>query len=902
MKTGFLYRVAEKYLNEYGDRLREVCFVFPSVRSSLFFQKYIGQISGKALFAPTVTTIDNLFASLSPYRKGDRIELLHILYLNYKRLSHSELEFDDFLNLGEVLLSDFSDIDKYPVDAEKIFANISDLRSLDSDYSFLSERQLLAIRRFWEIFTDGESQKKTEFKKTWKILYPLYSDFKKELSEKGIAYSGMSYREVVERFDTESVECGYNRVVFIGQNALCECELKLLDYARKNWDGDFYWDFYGDMVTDPHNKSSMFIKGYIGRYPSKYKVDGISDSRPEIEVVSVSSAIGQAKAAGEILKNLDGNGTAVVLPDDALLMPLLNSIPDNIKDINVTMGYPLSNSAFASFMNMLASMQTNKRNKRGKSVFSHRDIMAILSHSFMALIDKQGSKSAVNTIVKENILYISCDDPLLTNLDADIFRAVESVPQAVEWQIAVIEKLYEKVSPIEREFAYGYLKAVNKLKDLNVEMRLTTYFRFLRMLSGSIPVSFRGEPLTGLQIMGPLETRSIDFENLIILSVNEGVYPAKTKNDSFIPYNLRYGFGLPVTENLDSVSAYHFYRGIYRAKKVFLIYDSRTAGMKSGEESRFIKQLKYHYQAPLVEKVCTFKVTPATIEQATIEKDIEKIPRVFSASSINTYIDCPLMFYYEKVLNIKDEVTVEENIEADMFGKIFHSVMELLYTGKSEITKELIEAMDTSENVRARINEAMIENLKSEKSVRSGQWKIVSAIIEEFVHKTLSEDKKRTPFTYIASEEKIYHKVSDLYSFVCIVDRIDKKDGQYRICDYKTGTAHEVNLNGKTDVMAKIFDPNQNERANTTLQMLLYAWVVSEKRGIANTQLSVYKMRDIYEEGVTVQDCPTEILETFKENLRNLIENEILNPDIPFEPRPNDKRCKYCHVRPLCGL
>ncbi|MBP5210808.1 MAG: PD-(D/E)XK nuclease family protein, partial [Bacteroidales bacterium] len=489
---GFLYRIAEKFISEYGDGIKDFCFVFPNRRASLFFRKYLGQNSDKPLFSPLLTTVSDLFATLSDLQTGDSIELLYILYKEYAALCPScgitPESFDEFVDWGETILSDFNDVDKYMVDADALFSNIEDLKKLDTDYDFLSDSQKKAVTDFWKVVlsqTESFGNKKL-FRNTWMLLRQLYANYNAVLKEKGIAYEGMVFRDVAEKIRQDSTSVAtrlkpFKGVVFIGLNALSEAEKVLCDYVRDSFCGDFYWDFNGEMITDPDNKASRFLSENVKRYPSRLEIDTAVDYTPEIEVVSVPSAVGQAKAAASYLSLSQADETAVILPDEKLLMPLLNSIPEEIEKINVTMGYSLSNSAFTSLMGMLSSLQLNKRAGAEGVQFYHKDVVSILTHPFIAEAAGEEALAIKSDIYQSNrILYAYNGD---TELFKTIFSSVDDCAAVCDWQLSIIDQLAEGISPLEKEFAYGYYRAIVRIKGLGISMEPRTYFRFLRQIT-----------------------------------------------------------------------------------------------------------------------------------------------------------------------------------------------------------------------------------------------------------------------------------------------------------------------------------------------------------------------------------------------------------------------------------
>ena len=946
MDNAFLYQIAKHYVSEYDGDLKDVCFVFPSRRSSLFFRKYLGLCSSGPLFSPELLTVSDLFDRLSPYARADRIELVSILYKHYVELGAAAGlmcdSFDEFVYKADTLLSDFNDVDQYDVDAASLFTNVRDLESISTDYDYLSEGQREAIRNFWKITLDNSSQRpgKMRFLQVWNILGPLYDAFTGDLASRGIAYDGMMTREVARMADShdarlDEVLSKYDRIVFVGHNALSVCERKLFDYVRNSGKGDFYWDFNGELLRDSNNKASQFISGYISDYPSRYALEDKAEGYPEVEVISVPSATGQAKKVAECLHGLNPDSTAIVLPDESLLMPLLNSVPEEITKINVTMGYGLSNSALAALMSSLGPLQLNRRTKGGETTFYHKDVTAVLSHPFVLNACSDESKALQTRINLNNLVQVPasllCEGQ--PELLAAIFRPVDSVDEAYAWQLHVIELLAGRISDLEKEFAYGYYKAISHIRDLQIPYldKLETYFHFLRQITARLNVPFRGEPLHGLQVMGPLETRALDFENVIILSVNEGTFPAKNQIDSYIPYSLRRGFGLPTPELFDSISAYHFYRSIYRARKVVLMYDSRTFGVHSGEPSRFIMQLKHHYtQVPLVEKVCTYTISPAERGTASVVKDEEVMKQLkevyvdeghsFSASSLNDYMGCPLKFYYTKVKGIKESDKVDEGFESGPFGTAFHGVMEKLYDPyRNEIISPDIigRLLGEKEKLDALIRSQLDEAFRYNGLPISGKRLVTFEMLRKIVVATLEYDRNYAPFIYLDGERKIY---ADLdvdgvkVNLMGIIDRLDSKEGTVRIVDYKTGSVKLQNKSDKDKVtVEKIFDTGMgNNRPYSAFQMYLYAYLMARfKSGTLNggglgsdpvedMDICVYQMKEIFKPSLWTFGSNDAMLRDFEDRLKALI-REIMSEG-EFVARPSEKTCDYCPVRVLCSF
>ena len=672
----FLYQVASLFYSEYGAEVSRLAFVFPNRRTGLFFQKYLSEVSEKPLFSPTILTINDLFVQLSGKQAADRISMLFKLYDIYLRHSGSSETFDEFLYWGEMLLNDFDDIDKYMADARMLFTNVTDLREIENDFSFLSPEQIAAIRTFWSSFyPKGDTPNQEQFLAVWQILYALYTDLREALATEGKGYEGMIFREVVEQMEKdECCDLPYTKVVFVGLNALSVAEERFLSGLQKRGIADFYWDYASPKVTDPDNKASYFVERNLRQFPSQLiengqlTIDNEDDDKKKIEVIGIPSGIGQAKQVCSILNELckeeemsaeEALRTAVILPDEHLLIPVLNAIPEQIKRINVTMGYPLAGTPVASLMEYILALQKNIRYVDRRPVFYFRDVLPILNHRYISTTSPEVVSNLVKNISENNKIYISYDDLNKTPLLSILFTPVTAVETFSDYLINVLQELNKAVeggklkvesvnsdteplstfnsqlstiNDIEQEFIFHYFATVNRMKEVmreaNVEMKIDTYFRLLKRVTDTITIPFHGEPLSGLQIMGVLETRALDFDRLIILSMNEGIFPLRKAANSFIPYNLRRGFGLPTYEHQDSVWAYHFYRLIYRASHVSLLYDTRSNGLQTGEVSRFVYQLHYHYEEPIQNKLVVYNVSSSKTPALQVAKTEEVMNRL----------------------------------------------------------------------------------------------------------------------------------------------------------------------------------------------------------------------------------------------------------------------------------
>ena len=885
--------------------------------------------------------------------------MLFILYDIYIRQSGSTETFDEFLYWGEMLLNDFDDIDKYMANARMLFSNVTDLREIENDFDFLSDEQIAAIRSFWSSFYPrGDTPNQQQFLAVWQVLYDLYEEFRATLAAEGKGYEGMIFREVVESMERgESPDLPYEQIVFVGLNALSVSEERFLAQLQKREIADFYWDYVSDKVTDPDNKASYFVSRNLKSFPSSMKLPPEEKVKTEIEVIGIPSGIGQAKHVYTLLSDWckeaemsseEALRTAVILPDEHLLIPVLNAIPGQIRRINVTMGYPLAGTPVASLIEYILALQKNVRYIDRNPLFYFRDVLPVLNHRYILSTSPEIISSLVKEITENNKIYISHTELEKTPLLEILFTPVTGVEAFSDYLIKVLEELNkvmsalsdeeeedapQRTNDLEQEFIFHYFTTVNRMKevmkDARIEMKIDTFFRLLKRVTDTITIPFHGEPLSGLQIMGVLETRALDFDRLIILSMNEGIFPQRKAANSFIPYNLRRGFGLPTYEHQDSVWAYHFYRLIERASHVSLLYDTRSNGLQTGEVSRFVHQLHYHYEVPMRDKLVVYNVSSSKTPPLAVPKREDIMRRLdayrkggskaISASAINTYLDCPLKFYFSVVEGIREEEEVSETIESDVFGSILHKVMEELYKpfqGKM-VTVDLLKAIrkDTALLTGAIARAFASEFFKTE-VVRSltGQNYLIGEMIRKYVEKILERDGKLTPFVYIESERKINglislsdHSEIRLKGFI---DRVDEVLDAIRIIDYKSGSGTTT-----FSSIESLFNKEEKDRAKAVMQVFMYCWMYAhftENKG-KTIQPGIYYVRSLFSDPFDpsvyhrIERGKSEKVEdfsgyaqAFEEGLRGCLD-EIFNPEIPFTQTPTGKACSYCPFKGICG-
>lgn len=955
----FLYQVATLFYEQYGEEINTLAFVFPNRRAGVFFQKYISELTEKPVFSPPVLTMNDLMAELSGKQLADKINTLFTLYNLYVKISRSAETFDEFLYWGELLLNDFDDIDKYLVNAKGLFTNVTNLHEIDDTFDFLSNEQIAAIRTFWQTFyPKGDTPNQQQFLAVWETLYPLYNEFRETLAAAGEGYEGMLYREVVEKTTSgEPLALSYPKVIFVGLNALTPAEEQFMKLLQTTGRADFYWDYASPYVQDPANRASYFMERNKKNFPSLFPLPEEEEKTagtPEIEVIGIPSGVGQAKEVFALLDRLapeeiTAEGaihTAIVLPDENLLVPVLNSIPSTIRRINVTMGYPLSGTPVAALMEYILNMQKNIRYIDGAPMFYFRDVLPVLSHRYVIATDPVAISRLIKEITDYNKVYIPLEELNKSPLLELLFTPVDEVERFSAYLVRVLQELNRlmngddneddddaprRTKDLEQEFIFHYFATVNRMREVmreaGIRMQIDTYFRLLRRLTQTIKIPFHGEPLSGLQVMGVLETRALDFDRLIILSVNEGIFPAKKNANSFIPYNLRKGFGLPTYEQQDGIWAYHFYRLIHRAKKVSLVYDTRNNGAHTGEISRFVHQLRYHYEVKIHDKLVVYNVSSSKVPGIYVAKDagIQQKLQAFaeggrhaiSASSVNTYLDCPLKFYFSSVEGVQETEEVTETVENSMFGSILHKVLEKIYTplkGRLLMGNVLNDVRKDKAYLTSLTEQAFAEVFFKTDKVRplTGQNFLIGEIIRKYVEKLLAWDAKLTPFRYLESEKKIntLFTLSDgrKIQLKGFIDRIDEVGDAIRIIDYKSGRGTSV-----FDTVGNLFNKELKERAKAAMQVFMYAWMYMGEAGAKPLVPGIYYMRTLFSEDfdsrIYMKHGPGKkealadyalLHEQFEQALRSCLD-EVFDARKPFTQTVTGAACAYCQFKSICG-
>ena len=644
----FLQLVAHDLYSKIGNDLSRTVLVFPNKRANLFFNEYLAGESDQPIWAPAAMSISDLFQKLSVQKTGDPIRLVCELYKVFKEETQSQETLDDFYFWGELLISDFDDVDKNMVDADKLFSNLQDLKNLMDDYDFLDKEQEEAIRQFFQNFSiERRTELKEKFISLWDKLSSIYHRYQENLAELGIAYEGMLYRNVIEQLDTDRLK--YDKYIFVGFNVLNKVEhqfFKLLQDADKAM---FYWDydiFYTQQIKK--HEAGEFLKRNLQDFPNELP-DSYFDSfktPKNIRYISASTENAQARFLPEWIRTTFSNSeyeekeNAVVLCNEALLLPVLHSIPQEVKNVNITMGFPLAQTPVYSFINAAMELQTNGyRTDTGR--FTYEAVSAILKHPYTQQLSTHAD-SLEDELTKTNRFYPLPSELKQDDFLANLFTPRSGIKDLCDYLVGLIKDisiLYRKegeyndiFNQLYRESLFQSHLKINRLYSLiesgELNVRTDTLKRLISKVLTASNIPFHGEPAIGMQVMGVLETRNLDFRNLVMLSLNEGQLPKSGGESSFIPYNLRKAFGMTTIEHKNAVYAYYFYRLIQRAENITLLYNTSSDGLNRGEESRFMLQLLVEGPHEITREYLEAGQSPQSNQEIQIEKTPEVLRRI----------------------------------------------------------------------------------------------------------------------------------------------------------------------------------------------------------------------------------------------------------------------------------
>ncbi len=985
----FLQTVAEDIIRKHGTNLSNIAVVFPNKRASIFMNQHLLNAAGKPLWSPRYITISELFRSKSELTVADKIKSIAMLYDIYQKHTQSAETLDRFWGWGEIMLADFDDMDKNMGQAELIFNNVRDLHAFDST-DFLDEEKRELLKRFFSEFSDShDSLLKQRFERLWNKLLLIYKDFNTAMRGQQLAYEGALYREVAER--SQELEWEHTKYIFVGFNMIQKVEQTIFSSLREQGKACFYWDFDHFYKDNPNQEAGHFINQYLVKFPNELDIKDeevyASFSRPkDVTFLSAATENIQARYAGQWLKENGrleaGQRTAIVLADESLLPSVIHCLPAEISGrANITIGYPLSLSPISSLVKNFLALHIHGYNAQ-RGVFMRKYVENMLRHPYVHSLSEQAV--ILPEQLQEQRIYFPSPADLC--LDEGLKLLFEPIDEShSEMNRLLLSRLLEIVkavggaspqpSPAEREqeecttvedtppleglgeaflqeSAYRMHNVLNRLNDLictdGLSIEPTTLLRLIDQITGQTAMPFHGEPAIGVQIMGVLETRNLDFDHLLILSCNEGNIPKGINDSSLIPYSIRKAHELTTIDNKVAIYAYYFYRLMQRASDITVAYNSSTEDGNTGQMSRFMLQMMVETdpaKTRLSHANLTSSQTPRKAEPGAIVKDeaimniLNSIDRL-SPSALNKYLRCPKLFYYDKVVGLREAQT--DNIDdRRLFGNIFHKAAELMYsairTPQNEITPEAISLLlneKGSAQIQKFVDDAFSHELFNGRNPHYDGLQLINReVVCTLIRQLLKADLELAPFHIVGLEARAYEDMTftidgqertiTIGGIIDRLDRITAADGRevLRAVDYKTGSKEQGAL---TDV-EEVFNPAKIEdHSDYYLQAMLYSVIVArmakpyDKLPALNPQnLPVIPALIFIQRSKSVSDpvlkfgkssaaTPIDDIlaphykEPFLKGLNELIE-QIFHPEIPFSPTEKKKRCENCAFAGLCS-
>lgn len=892
MKT-FLEYVADDMLGKYGNDLSNTAVVFPNKRAALFLNDHLARSAARPIWSPAYITISDLFRRQSTKTVGDPIKLVCDLHKSFIHCTGIDESLDYFYSWGQLLLSDFDDIDKHMVDADRIFANVRDIHEID-DVSYLSDSQKETLKQFFSNFSDDHNTLlKQRFIQMWSHLADIYHDYNRRLESQHIAYEGALYREVA---DGELTDIAYDRYLFVGFNLMQPVEQTLCERLMKMQKARFYWDFDHYYLHD--HEAGHFICDYLQRFPNEFASDSEFYSQmntpKKITFVSAPTENIQARYIPSWLRQhhrIDAERrTAIILCDENLLQTAIHCLPDEVQKINITTGYPLSQTPVASLINLL--LTDNRR--------------LLQRHPYAALIKEVERNDSLTDYI------MRCIRQVATTLDTHNDALTE-------------EALFR---------AYTLMNRVNQLVingDLSVD--IITLQRLVSQLLQSTTIPFHGEPAVGIQMMGVLETRNLDFDHVLLLSCNEGNMPKGVNDASFIPYSIRKAYGLTTSDHKVAIYAYYFHRLLQRASDVTMVYNNSTEDGHTGEMSRFMLQLMVNGSHHIERVTLQAGQLTTTVCPGAVNKDDDVMSklaaiRFISPTALNRYLRCPLEFYYYHVAGIKEPDDNEEGeIDNRLFGNIFHHAAEKIYRQMmaqgNTISRDHIDYwLKHPERIEMVVDHTIIDDLfhLSEGSPMpqlTGLQIISREVIIRYLRQLLRTDRQLTPFAILGLELPVRRQLSGNKGNITLGGYIDRLDmvnigtdnERIRVVDYKTGHA-PLKTVGAID---EVFDAAMMIEKHTDyyLQTILYALMVAADQNTNSRQLPVSPallfiqntQGPDYDPTIEIDKQKVTDVSVYAEPFRHHVEgiiDELFTQAQPFVPTDNKELCARCPYRQLC--
>ena len=973
MNKTFLEYVAEDIIGKYGTDLSRIAVVFPNKRAALFLNEHLARIAGQPVWSPAYITISDLFRQHTDLKPADPIKLICDIHKSFTKCTGIDETLDHFYGWGQLLLADFDDIDKNMADADSIFCNLKDIHELD-DTSYLDNEQKEMLARFFANFSDDiDSELKKRFLSLWSHFGDIYHDYNRRLTEQGIGYEGAIYRKVASE---QTLHLKYDKYLFVGFNLLQKVERVLFSRLMKEGKAKFYWDFdeyymptarAQQSASVPNNTASF--AAYLTDFPNE--LDNTDRDiyanmrRPKrIRFISSPTENAQARFASNWLLENDrykaGRKTAVVMCDESILLPIMHSLPPEADKVNITSGFPLAMTPVASLVMLLFDLYTLGLRKKG-TAFNPHYLKKLMAHPYARHLQEVHLKE-MNDVHLKGVHLSQVHQPNSTSAQPTTQHSTFNTQHSILQHIATLVKQVgiatkQEGDALTQESVFRMFTILNRLAALadsgDLLVDNTTLRRLVSQLVGAASIPFHGEPVIGVQIMGVLETRNIDFDNVLLLSCNEGNMPKGVNDSSFIPYSIRKAHGLTTIDNKVAIYSYYFHRLLQRAGDITIAYNNSTDNGHTGEMSRFMLQLLVESGQKIDHYSLTAKNQPTPLMPKAIEKDeaaigkLEEMSRL-SPSAINTYIRCKLAFYYQYIAHIKEPDSDPETIDNRMFGNIFHRAAYLIYKDITDhspvIEKTHIQAYLSNRKLLASVVDRAFE--EEECKTNNGLQIINREVIIEYITKLLKIDQQLCPFSILAMEEeaKVYTQLSFTipsggalkggalkggalvssapdkhYNLTIggIIDRLDavtdKQTGKRRIrvVDYKTGNKPSSAIKS----IEEVFDPKNiaSKHSNYFLQAILYSLIVSRSKewNAANDPVSPALLfikqaaTNDYDPTLCIDKHPISDVTVYEEEFLTKLKEtvaDMYSPDAAFTPTDDRKKCELCPYRMLCGL
>jgi hypothetical protein len=916
--TSFLDKIAQVLIEDYSNNLSNTIVVLPNKRAKIFLIEAIKKKVENNIIAPKIISIEDFIQDISNIRSIDPIELLFEFYEVYLSITEkpNQQSFELFANWAKTLLQDFNEIDRYLLEPTHVLSYLKDIEDIKK----------------WGIEVENKTPLLEKYIDFWKLLPKYYESLYKHLLQKGVGYQGLIYREAVNNINNFTNSITNKKLLFAGFNALNAAEEKIIQHLIANDSAKIYWDVDKTFLNDPYHDAGLFVRRFKESWkhyksnPFEWIVDDFSQAK-NIQVIGTPKTIGQAKITGSIIESIINDNpnssldkVAIVLGEENLLVPLLYALPSSVGALNITMGFSSKNNPAQILIAKLFKMHTNALSRNGSSyVFYYKDVLDILTHP---LVEPYANKNDLIKIINQNNYTFITHKKLLelnenqNDLFSLLFQKWENGSVAVLESIStLLQTIKTNLSndnedeKITKAFVFSIFKTINKLINYYSQHdhidKIETLYAIYKQIIDLAEVSFEGEPLNGLQIMGVLESRVLDFDTVIVTSMNEGKFPAGKSMNSFIPYDVKRELGLPTFKEKDAIYTYHFYHLLQRAKNIYLIYNTESEGLDAGEKSRFITQLEVEkqtnhnlsheiYNAVLPEVAYQPMVIPKSESVMLRLKEISE--KGFSPSALTSYIRNPIDFYFQKILRIREVEEVEENIALNTLGTIIHETLRELYEpfiGKFLTEKDI-------ENCFKLIDEAVLKQFKAvykEGEIKKGRNLLAFEVAKRNVYNFLKvelENIKNGDAIKIIALEKTFDKTLNhphLPFPVLIkgnVDRIEERNGNIRIIDYKTGKVEKANVTLKT--WRGLTEEIKNDKI---IQVLAYAFMYEKEANGKPIEAGIISFKNLKsgflpfnfkeeKEGNSIIDDV--IMNNYLEQVVLLLQ-EILNVDVSFSEK-----------------